>query len=65
MIETILNLLPTIGMFGIAFVIGYIVLFVLGLIIAAIADFAENIFPILIGAGLIAAVGAAIITAIF
>ena len=53
------------GQFGLALLIGFVCLVVLGLIIAAVFDFMDNILPVLIGIFIIACIGAGIYTAIF
>ena len=53
------------GQFGLALLIGFVALVVLGFIIAAIFDFMENVLPVLIVIFIIACIGAGIYTAIF
>lgn len=60
-----MEFIETFGEFGLALLIGFVVLAVIGFIISAVCDFMENVAPILFGLFIIACIGAGIYTAIF
>ena len=60
-----MEFVETFGEFGLALLIGFVSLAIIGFIIAAVCDFIDNILPVLIGIFIIACIGAGIYTAIF